>query len=228
MIINKIDFPIYGVIILISFVFGAIFNYLYLKKNNIQNQYTILFITMIILFAVIGGEIVSTVFTEKNEIEIINYGLSSYGGAIGVIVAAIVFEKIYSKDKVFIESAILSLPLIYSISKLACFFAGCCYGLPCQNGIFSVTYTNGLNIPLIPIQLIETITFLIIFIICFLIKKDKNIISITVLLCAISKFILDFFRYTHLKETISKNQIISMIFIIGSIYLFIKTNKRNK
>ena len=222
MIINRIDFPVYGIIILISLVLGGIFNYIYLKKNKIELQYIILFLTMILLFAIVGGKFLSILFEKNRELIFSKIGLSSYEGAIGVIVAAIIFEKIYAKDKIFIKSAVLSLPLIYSISKLACFFAGCCYGLPCENRFFSVTYTDGLNIPLIPIQLIETIVFGIIFIVCLSLRNKKNIICITILISAFFKFILDFFRYNHLEETISKNQIISIFFILSSIFLILR------
>ena len=222
MIINRIDFPVYGAIILISLVYGVIFNFIYLKKNKIELQYNFLFLSMILLFAIVGGNFLNALFEKDKELISLEFGLSSYGGAIGVIVAAIVFEKIYAKDKIFIKSAVLSLPLIYSISKLACFFAGCCYGLPCENRFFSVTYTNGLNIPLIPIQLIETIVFGIIFIVCLSLKNKKNIVCITILICAFFKFILDFFRYNHLEETISKNQIISIFFILISVFLILK------
>ena len=226
MIINKIDFPIYGIIILISFIFGAIFNYIYLKKNKVELHYIILFISMIIFFAIIGGDLMSQFLTKEKDFVFPLFGLSSYGGAIGIIVASIIFEKIYPKNKIFIKSAILSLPLIYSISKLACFFAGCCYGLPYENAFFSVIYTDGLNIPLIPIQLIETIVFSIVFITCILLRDKKNIIYITIILSAFSKFFLDFFRYDHLAEIISKNQIISIVFIIISIFLILKEREK--
>ena len=62
------------------------------------------------------------------------------------------------------------------MSKLACFFAGCCYGLP-YDGVGCVIYPSGLNISLIPVQLLETVTFMIIFIICILLMNNKNIIS---------------------------------------------------
>lgn len=219
--IDKIDFPIYGVIILISLLIGILFNYIYLKRNNIENQYILLFSVMLLLFAVVGGEMINFLSTDTKEYRFEIFGLSSYGGAIGVILASIIFEKINPKDKIFIKSAVLSLPLIYSISKLACFFSGCCYGLP-YNSIFSVTYTSGLNIPLIPVQLIETITFMIIFMICILLRNNKNIMSITIILSALSKFLLDFFRYNHLEEIITKNQISSIIFVIIGMIMIIK------
>ena len=127
------------------------------------------------------------------------------------------------QKNIYLKYAIISLPLIYSIGKIGCFLTGCCYGIE-YNGIFSVTYTNELNIPLFPIQALESIVFMIIFLILNTIKKNKQIISITLIICASSKFILDFLRYDHMKTMITKNQIISIIVIIIGIILIIKKN----
>ena len=224
MIINKINFPIYGIIILISLIIGIIFNYIFLKNNKVQNQKNILFLALLFIYAFFGGIIFNSIINFN--LETINIGLSSYGGAIGILICSIIFEKMNNSNGIYIKSAVLSLPLIYSISKLACFFSGCCYGIP-YNGLFSVVYTEGLNITLLPIQMIESIAFIIIFIMCYLNNKNKNIISTTILLSAISKFVLDFFRYSHLNEVISVNQIVSIIFIIISIVFIFSKKKIN-
>ena len=91
--------------------------------------------------------------------------------------------------------------------------------------MFSVTYSSGLNIPLIPVQLIETIIFMIIFVICVLLQNNRKIAGITIVLSAMAKFLLDFLRYNHLEEKISLHQIISIVFIIIGIYLIIKRRK---
>jgi len=39
------------------------------------------------------------------------------------------------------DRACIFIPLTFAISRLGCFFAGCCYGLP-TNGWYAVTYTN--------------------------------------------------------------------------------------
>ena len=222
MIIDKMNFPIYGIMILVSLIVGIIFNYIYLKENKIEKRHILLFMLMLIVYSIFGGIMLNRIITSNFNAS--NIGLSSYGGAIGIIISSIIFEKMCPKNGVFIKSSIISLPLIYSISKLACFFAGCCYGIP-YNGKFSVTYTFGLNIPVLPIQMIETIIFMIVFLMCLFLKK--NIIEITIILSALSKFMLDFFRYSHLKEYISINQIISIIFIIIGIVFMIKNNTRS-
>ena len=143
-------------------------------------------------------------------------GLSSYVGCFTLIVTSLFYEKINpSKNKYYLKSTILSLPLIYGISKLGCFFVGCCYGIP-YNGLLNVIYTNGLNIPLFPIQLVESIVFILLFVLLVIIhKKSKiNIIYLTIIICAISKFLLDYLRYDHLTKSITTNQIISIILVV--------------
>lgn len=227
MVIDKINFPIYGVIILVSFVIGCVFNYIFLKKNKVERKDIALFTIMLFVLALSGGEMLSFLTSDVKSEEVRIYGLSSYGGAIGVILSGIIFEKIKPYNKIIIKSSIISLPLIYSISKLACFFAGCCYGLP-YDGVGCVIYPSGLNISLIPVQLLETVTFMIIFIICILLMNNKNIISITVILSAISKFLLDYLRYDHLEKTITTNQIISIVFVFIGIIMIVNKFRKKK
>lgn len=79
----------------------------------------------------------------------------------------------------------------------------CCYGIE-YNGIFSYTYTQAmdintpLNTPLLPIQLIESIISLSLFLILLIIhlKCEKNYLTIIIycLSYPIIRFILEFFR----------------------------------
>ena len=225
MIINKINFPIYGLIILISLIIGMIFNYIFLKKYSIKTKHIMLFEAMLFIYSVFGGIFLNSIITKNFKANSI--GLSSYGGAIGIIIASIIWKKIIDEREIFVQSSILSLPLIYAIAKIACFFAGCCYGIP-YGGIFSVTYTFGLNIKLLPIQLIETITFIAIFIICIKLRKNKSIVGITIILSALAKFLLDFGRYSHISVKISANQVISIISIIIGIILIIKSKYKSE
>ena len=220
MIINKIKFPIYGTMILLSLILACIFIYFYLKKQKVKNKSIFYYLIMVIPFAMFGGICISYTFGD---------GLSSYAGALALLVASLFYEKINpSKNKDFIKSTLIALPLIYSISKIGCFFAGCCYGLP-YDGALSVTYTGGLNIPLIPIQLIETIFFLIAFIVILILNKkhNKHIIEITLIICASLKLLLDFLRYDHLTKVITFNQIVSLILIIITVIYIIKNSRKS-
>lgn len=224
MIISKINFPIYGIILVLSMIIGMLYIYLSLKKEKFNNKNIFLYFFMMIIFIIYFGKLF-TMLTEPNQNNIITAGLSSYGGLIGLVLSAIIFEKILPSNNKIIKYSILSLPLIYGLSKIACFIVGCCYGIP-YNGPFSVTYTNGLNIPLFPIQIVETISFLILFIICNKLKNNKNIIYLTILICSTAKFLLDYLRYDHITKFMTVNQMFSIVLIFVTIMMFVYNRKK--
>ena len=210
--IPSFHFPIYGLIIILSIVVGMIYIVISLKREKNFNKNIYLFFLMYMFFALFFGKMF-TIIASGMDIKFMEAGLSSYGGLIGVIVAAIVFEKIMPLKGKLIKYVILSLPLVYGISKLACFFAGCCYGIP-YDGIFSVTYVDDLNIPLFPIQLLETIISLTIFFVCHQFKKINKMSYIVLVLVAIWKFIFEFFRYDHMNVLLNFNQGFSIILLV--------------
>jgi len=223
MIIPKFNFPFYGIIIIFSIFVGIIYIYYNLKKEGCNNKQILLYFIMYITFAFICGKIY-TVFAY-GESNILTAGLSAYGGLVGVVVAAIIFEKILYTEGKIIKYTILSLPLVYGLTKIGCSIVGCCGGIP-YDGIFKVKYSNILNIWQFPIQMVETIVFLSLFIVCQLLNKNKNINYITLFLVTIFKFALDFFRYEHTNILITRNQIFSIVIIIIITIIYI-INKKN-
>ena len=225
MTIGTFTINYYGISLVLSILSGALYIFLNIRKDGYKNiENNILFFILYFSLIVFFGKIF-TIITSSKELTLLDAGFSSYGGAIGAILASIIFERIISHDKKLIKYTIISLPLTYSIGKIGCFLGGCCYGIP-YNGILSVTYTNGLNIPLFPIQLLESIVFLIIFIILNKLKNNKNIIYITIIISALSKFLLDFLRYDHLTKTITVNQIFSIILIFIILIILLFQNKK--
>ena len=212
--------------IFISGFIGLLYVYRMLKKDGIKDKNIYLYILLYGTFAISFGKIY-TIVTTGFKYNMINAGLSSYGGLIGVILASIIFELILPTNKKIMKYTMISLPLTYAIGKIGCFIAGCCYGIP-YNGIFNVVYKDDLNIGQFPIQLLETIVFIIIFIVCNKLRNNKNIIYITSLIAAIAKFLLDFLRYEHINKLITINQIFSIIIIVVLIILYIVKNKLKK
>ena len=225
MIIPKQTFPFYGIILLIAMSLGLFYIFRMLKKDGIKDKNIYLYILLYVLFAFIFGKFYTMISTQ--EINILKAGLSSYGGLIGVIIATIIFELILPTNKKLIKYVIISLPLTYGIAKIGCFIVGCCYGIP-YNGIFNVIYKDGLNIPLFPIQITETIVFVIIFIICNKLRNNKNIIFITTFIAIIAKFLLDFLRYEHINKILSTNQIFSLIILVVMIIVYLLKTKFKK
>ena len=103
-----IDFlPLYGLIVFLSVFMGMFYIYKMLKDDIKKNKQILLFYLLYIISAFIFGKIF-TMFAGGTT-SFWNAGLSSYGGLIGVIVAAIVFEHIIDLDGRLIKYSILSL-----------------------------------------------------------------------------------------------------------------------
>ena len=82
-----------------------------------------------------------------------------------------------------------------------------------------------------PVQLLEAVVFIGIFIYVFYKSKKDNydyfVVGQVLTLCGISKFLLDFLRKNQMKQVLTVNQIVSIIFVlIGICLLIIKRNKR--
>lgn len=226
MIIPKQTFPFYGILIVLSMLIGLLYVFIMLKKEKIDNKNVYLYAILYISFSLVFGKMFSMVATGFKQ-NILESGLSSYGGVIGVILACIIFELILPTNKKIIKYAILSLPLVYGIGKIGCFIAGCCSGIP-YNGIFKVIYKDGLNIGQFPIQIVESITFIILFIIINKLRNKKNIIYITIFISIILKFLLDFLRYEHINKLLTTNQIFSIIVLISLIIIYVFRSKIKK
>ena len=224
MIIHRINFPCYGIIIVFSIIIGMLYIYLNLKKDGYKNKQILLYFIMYIAFAFICGKMYTVLAYGENDI--LSAGLSAYGGLIGVVIGSIIFERILPTDGKIIEYTILSLPLVYGLTKIACFIVGCCGGIP-YDGIFRIKYVDVLNIWQFPIQIVETIIFLLIFIICHFLKKNNNINYIVMILVSIFKFLLDFLRYDHINTLITRNQMFSIILLFITIITYI-VNKNKK
>lgn len=226
MAIPKINFPIYGIIILLSLIIGGCYILYNLKEKIKENNNILFFFLFFFIFPILFGKMY-TYILSMGKIPLLEAGLSSYGGLLGIMFGAFVFEKILPYNNEIIKYSIISLTLIYSISKIGCFIAGCCYGIP-YNGLFAVTYPSIPETSLFPIQIVETISFFILFLVCNHFKKNKYILYIVVITASTLKLLLDFLRYEHIDKMISSNQIFSIILIVITIILFIYNYKKNK
>lgn len=225
--------PLYGILVVSGILSGLYIIYKNIKTLNYkkeENYGLILYILLGTLFGAKYFTLLTNFNKYKNNIDFNKIGLSSYGAAIGIIILLIIFAKQYKKNfKELINNILPAIPLMYGISKIGCFLAGCCYGIK-YNGPLSITYKYSLsapkNISLLPIQIIETITFILIYLYTSKKKKEnKNIIGITLLLCGLSKFLLDYLRMNHINKILTVNQIVSIPFIIIGLILYFTLNQ---
>lgn len=224
------DLPIYSLIILIAFLINiGVICYISYRRNRFN--YDLIYLLIFEHIGMIVGaklySFLSNPAKYNYQFDMFKTGFSSVGAVIGIIIMSIIYIKLFkSSVKIIIETFICSIPLIYSIGKIACFLTGCCYGIE-YTGPFSITYQHSLNningISLFPVQLLESIVFFILFLISFnmVIKNkinNKSIGTLTIIIF-ICKFLLDFLRFTHMKNLISFNQIMCIPFILIGLFL---------
>ena len=222
MIIRPTPFPVYKVMIVTAILVGIIYIYLFLRKEKIPKKELIIFFILFFIISIVCGKLYTFIVTGFEY-----SSLSAYGGLIGVLFASIIYEYIYPRDGIVIKYTSLSLPIIYAFTKVGCFFAGCCYGIP-YKGPLAVIYPLVMDESLFPIQLLEIIVFLLIFIICNTYRDKKNISYAVLLLIGIFKFSLDYLRYSHIGVILSPNQIFSIMLIIITLIVYIYRKKKNE
>lgn len=161
-------------------------------------------------------------------------GISSLGAALGLMVGILVYRFTYPPASKDIANAyFLAAPLMYSIAKIGCHFAGCCHGIP-YDGLFHISYSNE-NFQtgnLFPVQATESFVFLLIFIICLIVylkSESKQIIPLVMILSGAGKFLLAYLREEQVGVLISFNQILCFLAVIlGIVLLFYKKHKARK
>lgn len=165
-------------------------------------------------------------------ISILNYpGLSLYGGLIGGFFAMALLSFRFKVNLwQILDYAIPPLILGVSLTSLGCLFSGCQYGLPYM-GLGAVTQV-GLIDTRFPIQVIESIFFLVLFI--YLYKKvlkfhfSGQVASLGLILLGLLKLIFEFFRGdTAQIAGVPQGFIWGSVLIYLGFYVYYKRSKRS-
>ena len=134
-------------------------------KKAFDNVRRLVFITSTVAIgAIVGGKLLFGIslmpeyFSNGDYLtpfkEMLSGGIVFYGGLIGGVLSGALACKLEELDfwsaADFVAPAI---PLFHVFGRVGCFFAGCCYGKPWENGIICIGYDN---VKRIPVQLIES------------------------------------------------------------------------
>ncbi len=116
-------------------------------------------------------------------------------------------------------------------AKLGCLFNGCCFGIPCGQDFPLATHFSTFSnaghfypgIPLYPVQLFESITWLAVFIILNLRQKNKKytgelIIIMAYIYCS-SRFFIEFIRFHEKAQALSSTQILCIVILVIALIL---------
>ena len=165
-------------------------------------------------------------------------GFVFYGGLIGGVLGLYVYSKSFKISfKKLCMILIPVVPIFHSIGRIGCLLAGCCYGRE-YSGFGSITFYNTnlapIGVPLFPMQIVESICNLMIFLIILLtykrFKGTYKTIALYSVLYSVVRFILEFYRGDAARGIIvlSTSQWISIGLFIAGIILFIYDKRLKK
>ncbi|MCM8784885.1 MAG: prolipoprotein diacylglyceryl transferase [Candidatus Omnitrophica bacterium] len=232
----------YGVFVAIGvFVSVSLF-----QKECLKEGYNEKLISQIIFWTILIGIIgarVLHIFVNINyyffhPLEIFklrNGGLAVEGAILFSLIFLILFSKFKNISTIkLLDTISVSVPIGQAIGRIGCFLNGCCYGK-------ETNFFLGIKFPFLakkvhPTQLYYSFLYIILF---FLLKKlsqkfkkgEGLIFSSYLIGFSLIRYFVDFLRGDLKKTSLGfyPTQIIAVIiFIIGGIYIILKTIKTQK
>ena len=242
----------YGTMILIGVVLGAITALALAKRHSIKSEDVLFAFIYGIIGVVVGGKLLYLIvelpwILENFELllsspELIKHlltgGFVFYGSLAGGLLMVYLYCKKYGLPLRDMAMAVIpAIPLMHAFGRMGCFFAGCCYGIE-YSGIFAIVFKNSAiapnGVPLFPVQILESIINLVIFGILLLFQtKNTSYKRVTVLylvMYCISRFFLEFFRGDSVRGMLwgfSTSQWISMA-VLAVLSYFLVTGRIHK
>lgn len=220
-----------------------------LAKKYLKNDQ----LTQITIFCVVTGIIGSRIAniiqypadyhpTWYDMIAIWDGGLS-LGGAVIAVIVTLPLYLYWQKITIIpvLDLAGIYGPLLQSIARLGCFFAGCCHG--CQTTVpWAIIYTHPdsraiLHVPLHPSQLYSSAALFLIFLFMRFFARSRftkpgQLIGLCLLLTSLERFANDFFRAEYYQEKrviynlISQNQLLALIVLaVGTVTVIIASKQ---
>ena len=237
--------PAYGIMTALAYGAGLYYCYKQQSKLGLAKDKIFDLIFWIIIGALIGGKLFFIWFNFDNFIassltEKIRYGFVFYGGLIGGFASGYIWLKKYKRPIMpALDFFAVPLALGHAIGRIGCFLAGCCYGKISHN-FLAVKYTDPQslvphhlhNVGLYPVQLMESFAVLILFFVLLYFYQrphKKGVIFAGYLFgYGVIRFVLEYFRFDDRGAGLfefSPSQIIAIILIVTSVFLFKRKEK---
>jgi phosphatidylglycerol---prolipoprotein diacylglyceryl transferase len=184
------------------------------------------------------------IITDNGKFIITGYqGLASHGGAIGLLIAGLLFSR---KTKIRYITVLsfyaLAAPLAGAFIRLGNFFNSEIIGYP-SNLPFAIVFSNVDNLPRHPAQLYESCAYILSFIIVYRVyRRRRDIINnakltgLSLTLIFISRFFLEFIKEKQVdfesSLLLNMGQLLSIPFIVTGLGFLIyqainHNNKKN-
>ncbi|MFC1556986.1 prolipoprotein diacylglyceryl transferase [candidate division KSB1 bacterium] len=246
----------YGLLLMISFLLGIYISVKRAQKAGIDPNVIIDLSVVIIISSIIGARLLYVAFHfdyfRDDLTDIFNpfqsdgsigiAGLTILGGVILAIICSYLYLN-YKKQPILTVFNIFTpaLALGIGITRIGCFFHGCCFGTECNSFLgvvfppMSVAGAMFVNQPIHPTQLYASFGGFIIFAVLIALERKQSFRNLTffmfLILYSISRFTIDIFRYYEesmvlaeiggLRLSVNQGITILMVVIglIGVVYL---------
>ena len=173
---------------------------------------------------------------QRGDFNIVKAGFSSLGALVGAVAMVGVYCAVFkTKFSDLLCISILPMALTYSVGKIGCFTAGCCYGIK-YNGFLCVVYENSKSAPnstaLFPVQLAEAAAFALMFAAFYLFYRTHEFtakhICVYVAVLSLVKGAMYYLRNESLSKPFGSHQIICVALILISIAVYIYINSKER
>ncbi len=236
--------PLYGLYCTLGVALAVGVGFLLIKKREIAPFDFACAGIFILIGALLGAKLLFLLVSVKQIIQlrltfmqVMQGGFVFYGGLLGGAAGLLLYTKIYKQSfKDYSDVCAVVLPLGHAFGRVGCFRGGCCYGIA-YSGIGSYTYTESLNastplgVPLLPVQLIEAVCLLVLFVVLLLLflkrKRGFNVYLAYSIAYAVLRFTLEFFRGDRERGLffLSTSQWISLALLVGAVVVWWVENR---
>lgn len=208
------------------------------KKMNLDEHFSTV-VSIGTLAGLFGGRFLYMITSEENVFDITAWIRIWEGGLsiLGCIIAILCVVPFYLRHKKipilpFLDLVSIYTPLLQAISRVGCFFAGCCYGLQ-TTSFFSIVYSDPtvvapLHVPLYPTQLYSSCSLLFIFLLMYFVlqhifNRPGQLLMLYLMLESGERFFIDFWRGDRImiNQFLSINQGIALGLFLASLTLFV-------
>ena len=176
--------------------------------------------------------------TEEGKIELVNTGITFYGGIVGgVSIFLLIYFLVgrryykntdnprYHNENFFsmASCAVTGIAIAHSLGRIGCLTAGCCHGAPTDEWYGIMMHVGGEYQKYVPTQLFEAIFLLLLFVFLFInaYRGGKYNLPIYMSVYGIWRFVIEFVRDDYRGsvgiDAITPSQLIAIIMILGAI-----------
>jgi len=245
--IGPVEIASYGTMIAIGILFGMLLIRLRPRKCGLPLQDAFYAFIFGMLGVAVGAKLMYIIqalprliphFSELIQdpmqlLMLLTSGFVFYGGLIGGLAGGFLYSKVYHLSfRVVLETLIPVVPLVHGFGRIGCFLAGCCYGIPYDGPGHVVFGSAGFappNIPLFPVQLVESA--LLFLLLAFLLlydkyaKRPRSIVGWYLLIYGLIRMVTELFRGDEIRGSFlffSTSQWISVVLIALGVFVLIK------